>query len=230
MERHFHEELEKLNTNLLKIAALTEEAIHQSIEALQKRDKDLARSVIENDKVIDELENTIDEETVGLLALFQPMARDLRFVMTGMKVATELERIADLTVNISQRAIDLAGQPVLKPLIDIPKLAENAKKMVHGAMDAFVKRDELLAEEVIVSDKVSNELRTLITQELINDYMMKDGSTVPRAVALLLVTRDLERISDCATAIAEDVIYMIKAKIVKHHLDQLIFVYKKVKE
>ena len=228
MDRHVDEEMEKFNTSLIKMAALTEAAIHDSIEALKKSDKKLAQKVIDDDEVIDELDNTIEEHAILLLALFQPMAKDLRFITTGMRINTDLERIADLAVNISQRVLILADLPLLKPLIDIPKLAENAKRMVKTAIDAFVQRNEKLAEDVLRWEKESDELRTLIMNELINDYMVKDGKTAPRAVALLLIARDLERISDHATNIAEDVIYMINAKMVKHHLDQLIFVYKKV--
>lgn len=221
MERHLDEELTKLNTNLLKMAALVEEAIHKSIEALKKRDKDLALKVIEDDRRIDEMEIDNEEEIIDLLALFQPMAGDLRFITTGMHVNAELERIADLTVNISQRVLEVADQPILRPLIDIPKLADQAKLMVRHAMDAFVHRDEDAAQKVILSDKESNKLRTLIMKELINDYMVKDGSTVPRAVSLLLAARDLERICDHAASIAEDVIYMINAKIIKHHRERI---------
>lgn len=230
MDRHLDEELKKLNTDLLTLATLTEEAIHKSIEALKTRDKQLAQEVIDNDTRIDDLEIKIEELAIELLALFQPMAKDLRFITTGMKINTDLERIADMAVNISQRAMELADMPLLKPLIDIPKLAENAKRMVRNAIDAFVKHDEELAKNVILSDKESNRLRTLIMHELINDYMVKDGTTATRAVPLLLIARDLERISDHATNIAEEVIYMIQAKVVKHHLEELIFVYKKVRD
>jgi phosphate transport system protein len=230
MERHLDEELAKLNTDLLTMATLSEEAIHKSVEALKSRDKPMAQEVIENDKKIDELEIRIEEHAIEILALFQPMAKDLRFLTTGMRINTDLERIADMAVNISQRALELSDMPLLKPLIDIPKLAENAKRMVRDAIDAFVKHDEELAKNVILSDKESNRLRTLIMHELINDYMVKDGSTATRAVPLLLIARDLERISDHATNIAEEVIYMIQAKVVKHHLEELIFVYKKVKD
>ena len=222
MERHFDDELKKLNINLLMIATLTEEAIHQSIEALKTRNKALAMAVIERDQAIDELENTIDEECLELLALYQPMASDLRFITTGMKISMELERIADLAVNICQRVLELADKPLLKPLIDIPRLAENSKQMVRKAIDSFVKHDLELAKDVILSDKLSNELRTNIMHELIEEFMMRDNTTISRGIALLLVTRDLERISDRAASIAEDVIYMIKAKIVKHHINEFI--------
>ncbi len=227
MERHLDEELKNLNTDLLTMAALSEEAIHKSMEALKTRNKDLAKSVIENDQRVDELENKIEEHAIEILALFQPMAKDLRFITTGMRINTDLERIADLAVNISQRVLEIADMPHLKPLIDIPKLAENAKRMVKDAIDAFVKHDEEIAKNVILSDKESNQLRTLIMQELIHSYMAKDASTVTRAVPLLLITRDLERISDHASNIAEEVIYMIEAKFVKHHPEELKFLHKK---
>ncbi len=221
MERHLDEELSKLNTNLLKMAALVEEAIHRSIEALKKRDKDLAQKIIDDDQEIDEMEIQIEEEIIDLLALFQPMAGDLRLITTGMHINAELERIADLTVNIAQRVLEVADQPLVMPLVEIPRLANQAKLMVRRAIDAFVNQKEDIAKNVILSDKDSNKLRTVIMKELINDCMVKDGTTAPRAVPLLLVARDLERICDHASSIAEDVIYMIKAKVVKHHRERL---------
>jgi len=222
MERHLDEELEKLNTDLLKMAILTEEAIHKSIEALKNQDKAMAQVIIHDDENIDEMEIVIEEHAMELLALFQPMAKDLRFITTGMRVNSELESIADLTVNICQRVLQISDQPLLKPLVDIPKLAENAKWMVKNTIDAFIKRDQELAKEVILSDAKSNELRTHIVNKLINEYMTKDGSTAPRAIALLLVARDLERISDHAASIAEDVIYMVQAKVIRHHRERLL--------
>ncbi len=221
MERHFDEELKKLNMDLLKMAILTEEAIHKSIEALKNRDAQMAGAVIEDDRKIDELELIIEERAISLLALRQPMAIDLRSITTGMKINAELERIADLAVNISQRVLELVHEPLLKPLIDIPKLTTVARKMVKDAIDAFVNRDQNLAKQVILSDPEADKLRNLIYEELINDYMVKDGTTAPRAVPLLLIARHLERICDHATNIAEDVIYMIEAKVVKHHFEKL---------
>lgn len=221
MEIHFDEELKKLNTNLLKMAALTEDVIYQSIEALKSRDKKLAQTIIDDDSKIDQMELEIEEMAIDLLALRQPMARDLRFITTGMKINAELERIADLAVNIAQRVLELADKPLLKPLIDIPKLTAVARKMLKGAIDAFVSRDETLAKKVILSDPEADNLRNLVQQELIDDYMVKDGTTSPRAVPLLLIARHLERICDHATYIAENVIYMVQAKVVKHHPEKL---------
>ena len=221
MERHLDDELKKLNTDLLKMATLTEEAISKAIAALTKQDIKLAEETIIADKKIDELENKIEEESIEILALFQPMAKDLRFITTAMCMKTGLEEIADLTVNICQRVKEIADKPVLKPLSDIPPLADNAKKMVKNAIDAFVNHDDKLARQVVLSDQVSNNLRNTIIHELIADYMVKDGKTAPRAIPILLVARDLERISDYAASMAEDIIYMIHAKMVKHHPEML---------
>ncbi|MBF0521743.1 MAG: phosphate signaling complex protein PhoU [Candidatus Omnitrophica bacterium] len=221
MERHFDQELQDFKTDLLKMAAKVEESIYKSIQALKQQNKELAETVIREDKQIDEMENAIEEKAIDLLALFQPMAGDLRLIAKGIHINSELERIADLTVNICQRVLETAEKPLLKPLIDIPMLAEQAQWMVKNSIDAFVRRDENLAKEVIVSDKISNGLRTAIIKELIYDYMLKDGTTAPQAVPLLLIARDLERISDLAASIAEDVIYMTHAKVVKHHRELL---------
>ncbi|PIQ89243.1 MAG: phosphate transport system regulatory protein PhoU [Candidatus Omnitrophica bacterium CG11_big_fil_rev_8_21_14_0_20_42_13] len=221
MQRHFDEELRKMNAELLRMASLAESAIHKSIEALKNRDREAAEAVIEDDRKIDELELTIEERAIDLLALHQPMAGDLRFITTGMKVNAELERIADLAVNIAQRVIELVDKPLLKQLIDIPKLTDIARKMVKNAINSFLKRDEGLAKEVILSDPKADGLRNLIYDELINDYLCKDGTASLRAVPLLLITRYLERICDHATNIAEDVIYMVSARVVKHHSEKL---------
>jgi len=221
IERHFDDDLNKLKTNILKMAALTEEAIYKSIEALKNRDKNMAQEVINNDSKIDELELVVEELAIYLLALRQPMARDLRFITTGMKINSEVERIADLAVNIAQRVLEVADKPLLKPLIDIPKLADIARKMVKNAIDSFVNQDESLARKVILEDTNADELRNLVYKELVYDYMVKDGTTAPLAVPLILVSRHLERICDHSTYIATDVIYMVNSKVVKHHLERL---------
>ncbi len=221
MERHFDEELKELHKEILKMATMTQEAIHKSIEALKDRQKSEAQGVIDSDNKIDELELVIDEKCIDLIARYQPMAGDLRFITTGMRINAELERIADLAVDISQRVLELVDKPLLKPLVDIPKLSVIAQNMVHDAIDAFVKKDIGLARKVVLSDEEADKLRNLVQEELINDYMAKDPSTASRAVPLLLIARHLERICDLSTNIAEDVIYMVEGKVVKHHPEEL---------
>lgn len=223
MERHLDDELEKIKTTLLSMATLTEEAIHRSVEALKSLDKTLAENVIQNDEKIDDMEIEVEEHSIEILALFQPMAKNLRFVVTAMHINAELELIADLTVNICQRVIELSERPGgrLPTINDLSRLGDNAKWMVKNAIDAFVQNDEALAEKVILSDKESNQLRTAIINQLVEGVMVKDGKTAPQAVPLLLVARDLERVCDRATYIAEEVIYMIQAKVIKHHREEL---------
>ncbi len=221
MERHFDQEMNDLKNEILKIGAFAETAIYKSIEALKSRDKEMAKSVIANDVNVDNLELAIDEKCIDLIACHQPMAKDLRFITTGMKINTELERIADIAVDIAQRTLELVDKPLLKPLVDIPKLANVAQHMVKTAIDSFVKGDIGLAKKVMLSDPEADELRNLIQKELVEDYMVKDASTAPRAVQLLLITRFLERICDHTTNIAEDVIYMVQAEVVKHHPEKL---------
>lgn len=221
MERHFDQELEDLKKELLKMGALVEGEIFESIEALKNLSTERANKVISDDKVIDELENEIDERCLDLLALRQPMAVDLRFITMSLKISTDLERIADLAVDIAQRVLELVGKPLLKPLIDIPKLTILAQQMVKDALDSFVNKDADLAGRVILLDSEADRLRNLVQKELVEDYMSKDSSASPRAVPLLLIARHLERICDHATNIAEDVIYMVNAKVVKHHPEKL---------
>jgi phosphate transport system protein len=221
MQRHFDDELKGLNQDILKMGAYAEEAIYLSIEALKNRDKELAKKIIANDNNVDELEVAIDEKCIDLIARYQPMAKDLRFITTGMKINSELERIADIAVDIAQRTLEIVDKPILKPLVDIPKLAAVAQSMVKMAIDSFVKGDIELAKKVLLSDPEANELRNMIHKELVEDFMVKDGSTAPRAVQLLLIARFLERICDHTTNIAEDVIYLVQAEIVRHHPEKL---------
>jgi phosphate transport system protein len=221
MERHFDQELKDLNKGILQMGAFAEEAIFNSVEALKNRDKKLAQGVIDNDAYVDNLELTIDEKCVDLIARYQPMAKDLRFITTGMKINAELERIADIAVDIAQRTLELVDKPLLKPLVDIPKLTTIAQNMVKSAIDAFVQGDSELAKRVLVSDSEADTLRNVIQKELIEDYMVKDAASAPRAVQLLLIARFLERICDHATNIAEDVIYMVQAEVVRHHPERL---------
>ena len=221
MERHFDEELKDLHKDILKMAVMAQEAIYKSIEALKNRDKAEAEEVISSDDRIDQIELTIDEKCVDLIARHQPMAGDLRFLATSMKINADLERIADLAVDIAQRVLEIVDKPMLKPLIDIPKLSTIAQNMVRDAIDAFVKKDVGLARKVVLSDPEADKLRNAVQEELISDYMAKDPKTADRAVPLLLIARHLERICDHTTNIAEDVIYMVEGKVVKHHPEEL---------
>jgi phosphate transport system protein len=221
MSKHFHEELAELNNDILKMGTLAEEAVARSIAALKSRDVDAAQSVIDNDSCIDELELIIDEKCLDLIARQQPMAVDLRFITTGMRLNNELECIADLAVDISQHVIEMADEPLLKPLVDIPKLASIAQKMVRMSIDAFIARDIEIAKMVLAMEPEADALRDAIHKELVDVYIARDPSSAPRAVQLLLIARFLERVSDHATYIAEDVIYMVKAEVVKHHPERL---------
>jgi phosphate transport system protein len=221
MQRHFDDELKELHKDILKMAALTQESIYKSIEALKNRDQQAAQEVIGHDNSIDELELAIDERCIDLIARYQPMAGDLRFISTAMKINAELERIADLSVDIAERVLELVDKPLLKPLVDIPKLSVIAQNMVHDSIDAFINKNVDLAKKVVLSDSEADKLRNLVQDELINDYMALDPKTADRAVPLLLIARHLERICDHATNIAEDVVYLVEARVVKHHPEAL---------
>ena len=221
MQRHLDEELKELHKDILKMGVFAQEAIFKSTEALKNRDKQLVQQVVSADEAVDKLELAVDEKCIDLIARHQPMAGDLRFITTGMKINAELERIADLAVDIAQWVGELVDKPLLKPLIDIPKLSTIAQNMVRDAIDSFVNKDAELARKVVLTDPQADKLRNLVQEELINDYMMRDAKTADRAVPLLLIARFLERICDHSTNIAEDVIYMVEAKVVKHHPEEL---------
>lgn len=221
MQRYFDEELCGLNKDIVRMGTLAQEAISKSIEALKKKDRSIAQGIIDSDDKVDELEIDIDERCIDFIARHQPMARDLRFITTGMKINAELERIADLAVDICQRVLELVDKPLLKPLIDIPKLAEIAQTMVKESIDAFINKDVALAKKVVLSDNEADKLRNMVQDELINDYLAKDPKTAHRAVPLLLIARHLERICDHTTNIAEEVIYMVEGKTVRHHPERL---------
>ncbi|MBU1125055.1 MAG: phosphate signaling complex protein PhoU [Candidatus Omnitrophica bacterium] len=221
MLRHLDEELKELHKEILKMGVFAQEAIFKSIEALKNRDKAQAQEVITTDAKVDSLELQIDEKCIDLIARYQPMAGDLRFITTGMKINAELERITDLAVDIAERVLELVDKPLLKPLIDIPKLSIIAQGMVRDCIDAFIKKDVSLAKKVVLTDPEADTLRNLVSDELINDYMAKDGKTADRAVPLLLIARHLERICDHTTNIAEAVVYMVEGTVIRHHPEKL---------
>lgn len=219
MERHFDEELNKLKEKLLRMASLVEEAISHAVKALVDRNSDLAAEVIKRDDEVNMLEIEIDEQCLKLLALMQPIAIDLRFITSAMKIGNDLERMGDQAVNIAERTLELLRQPQLKPLIDIPRMATLAQKMVKDSLDAFVNKDTNLARDVCARDDQVDNINDQVFRELLT-YMMGDTSTITRAVDLILIGRHLERIADHATNIGEDVVYLVEGKTIKHHIEE----------
>jgi phosphate transport system protein len=215
VQRHFDEELTTLKEQLLQMGALVEAQIAASIKALVERDSALARRTVENDHRVNAMDVEIDEGSVGLIALHQPKATDLRFITTAMKISTELERMSDLAENIAERAIELNEEPQLKPYIDIPRMAEHAQRMVKEALDAFVNRNVDLAWKVIHDDDFIDGLTHQIFRELVS-FMLEDPHTITRAIRITFVSKYLERIADHATNIAELVVYLVQGKIIRH--------------
>jgi phosphate transport system protein len=219
MERPFDEELKSLKEKLLEMGARAEEQIALAVRGLKQREEKMACQVLDREEAINLLDIELDEMCLRLLALRQPMAADLRFIASAMKISSDLERIGDLAVNIAERTIDLLKEPELKPLIDIPRMAQMAQEMVRDAINAFVNRDDKLAREVCERDDRVDELNQQVFRELLT-YMMQDPGTISVAVDLILVGRHLERIADHATNIGEDVIYMVRGKTIKHHIEE----------
>ncbi len=217
-ETHFQKELQELKENLLKMAALVEEAINHAVQSLVKRDSELTKKTFEKEDRINAMEIAIEDMCLKLLALRQPMAADLRFITSAMKIITDLERMGDQAVNIAERAIFLIQEPQLKPYIDIPRMAEIAQSMVNDVLESFVNRDSKLARSVCERDDMVDGLNDQVFRELLT-YMMSDPKTITQAVHLMIVCRCLERIADHATNIAEDVIFMVDALVIKHHAD-----------
>jgi phosphate transport system protein len=219
MERHFEADLQELRERLLTMGSVAETMIHKSVAALVSRQEALVQEVLAHEEEMDLLCIEIDDRCFTLLALQQPMASDLRFLVGAIKINSDLERIADQTVSIALRAQSLITQPEVKPLIDIPRMARLAQEMVRKSLDAFVGRDPELARVVIDADDEVDSLRDQVFRELLT-YMMADTATIPRALALILVSRNLERIADHATNIAEDVIYIVRGEDVRERGDK----------
>ncbi len=201
------------------MAGVVELAIHESVLSLSERSPDRAQQVLANEAVINQMEIRVDEQATRLLALQQPMARDLRFLTAAIKINNDLERMGDLAVNIVERVLSLISQPPVRPLIDIPHMARLAESMVHRSLDAFVTRDADLARGVLVSDDAVDELRNRITNELVG-FMERDPSTISRSLDLILIARNLERVADHATNIAEDVLFLVEGVDVRHHAEE----------
>jgi phosphate transport system protein len=216
--RHFVEELEQLTSKLLEMSSLVESAIQRSISAVIHKDRSAADEVFRNEARINEIEIEIDEFAINLLALNQPMAADLRLIVAALKINTDLERMGDLSVNIAERAISLLGETVIKPMVDIPHIAGLVQSMVRKALDAFVNRDADLARSVLASDDAVDSMRTACYHELIS-FMEKDPQNIRPSMDLLAVTRNLERIADHSTNVAEDVLFLVKGVDVRHHAE-----------
>ena len=214
--RHFQEELEALQGRLLEMGGLAEERVSAAVQSLVSRDIAALERVLYGDEPINALHVEIDNTCFKLLALHQPMATDLRAIVATVKINTDLERVGDLAVNIAEAAKRYATHPPVKKLIDIPQMGDIAQEMLHDALDAFVRRDTKLAQQVLNEDDLLDGLKTQIFRELL-EYMLRDPATVEPALDLILVSRHLERIGDHATNIAEDVIFMVSALDVRHH-------------
>ena len=219
MERHFEQEIALLREQLLMMGGRAEASTKKALRALERREPALAEEVLEDDHAIDRLEIEIEERCVRLLALQQPMARDLRFITAALKISNDLERVGDHAVNIAGSTLRLADQPLLKPLVDIPRMADLATGMLHEALDAFVRHDAESARRLVLRDDEVDELNRQVFRELLS-FMVGDPATITRAMELVLVARNLERVADLATNVAEEVVYIAEARIIKHHAEE----------
>jgi phosphate transport system protein len=220
MERHhFEEDLQALKNRLLNMGALVEERVHQAIQALMERRPEETDRIINGDQDVNDLQIEIDDRCLKLLALQQPMASDLRLITAAMKINSDLERIGDQAVNIAENAARVLAHPPLRPLLDLPRMAEMAERMTRDSLDAFVRRDPDLASNILARDDEVDQLKDQIFRVLLT-YMMADPATIERALGLILISRNIERIADHATNIAEDVIFLVEAKDVRHHHEE----------
>ena len=214
--RHFQEDLQALKGRLLTMGGLAEERVRMAVQAMVERDRDLVDRVLSGDLPINELHIEVDQRCFRLLALHQPMAVDLRTIVAAVKINTDLERVGDLAVNIAEATSRYLSHAPVKPLIDIPLMADIAQTMLRDALESFVQRDMALAQAVLDRDDRLDGLKTQVFRELLT-YMLQDPRTVEPALDLVLVSRHLERIGDHATNIAEDVIFLVSARDVRHH-------------
>lgn len=218
MDRHFDEELKTLKEKLIKMSSMASGAIEKSITALKERQEELLCEVFEGERDINMMQIEIDDFALKLIALRQPAASDLRFIISAIKINSDLERIGDLAVNIAERTQDLLKEPPLKPFIDIPRMAKLAQKMVKEAIDSFINKNSMLARDICRRDDLVDNLNDQIFRELLT-YMLQDAKNINRALELILVARHLERIADHATNIGEDVFYMVEGRDIRHHIE-----------
>jgi len=216
MERHFVQELDTLKTNLIKMGSLAEQAIADSIQAFLERRKDLAEEVVSHDQEINSFEILIDDQVVDLLALQQPVATDLRFILAATKINSALERIGDHAVNIAESAIQCTDLRGAKPTLDIAEMARITKEMLRQAIDGFIHNDAAIGRRVLKNDDVIDELNKKVVHNLA-EAMHRSPDRIEQALEFIRVSRNLERVADLATNIAEEVIFMAEARVVKHH-------------
>jgi phosphate transport system protein len=216
---HFEEEMQALKNRLLNMGALVEERVHDATHALIDRRLETAERIIGSDQDVNDLQIEIDDRCLRLLALQQPMASDLRLITAAMKINADLERIGDQAVNIAEQAVRILAHPPLKPIIDLPRMAEISERMTRESLDAFVRKDAKLARAILARDDEVDQLKDQVFRVLLT-YMMADPGTIERALGLILISRHLERIADHATNIAEDVIFVVEAKDVRHHHEE----------
>jgi len=217
--RHFAEELQQLKSRLLLMGGLAEERVSLAVRGLVERDREVIRQVIEGDEELNQMQLEVDDRCFKLLALYQPMAIDLRTIVAAVKINSDLERVGDLAVNIGEAAERYVSHPPVKPLIDLPRMGALAQRMLREALDAFVSGNILAAREVLTQDDVLDGLKDQIFRELLT-YMLGDPHTIEGSIDLILISRHLERIGDHATNIAEDVIFIVEARDVRHHADE----------
>jgi phosphate transport system protein len=216
MERHhFESEMQGLKSQLLTMGGLVENRIHRAVDSLIHRNEAEARRVIDSDVEINDLQIEIDERCLKILATQTPVAVDLRFIAAAMKINSDLERMGDQAVNIAENTLKCLDHPPLKPFIDLPRMAAISQEMTRDALDAFVRKDADLARDVLKRDDLVDDLKDQVFRELLT-YMMADPGTIERALSLILISRNLERVADHATNIAEDVIFLVEAKDVRH--------------
>ena len=214
-DKKYEEELKKLREEILYMGGLVEDQIQKAVTSLVDRDSELAKVIIERDHEVNRLDVEIDERCIKLLALHQPAGRDLRFITTGLKITTDLERIGDMAVNICERALELNQEAQLKPYIDVPRMARISQRMIRESLDAFVREDTELALKVCKDDDEVDQLNAQIFRETLT-FMLENAQTISRATKISSVSKYLERIADHATNIAEMVIYMVKGKSIRH--------------
>lgn len=219
MERHFDEELKQLKQRMLQMADYAQEMIGLAVKALVERKEAHVAQVLAMEEKVNRIEVEIEDEALRLLSVRQPVARDLRLLTAILKIISDLERVGDQACNIAETAAYLLKEPPLKPLIDIPNMAAHAQKMIKGSIEAFVNHDVRLAKDVCGDDDEVDRLNEQIFRELLT-YMMEDPKSITRAVDLILIARNLERVADHATNISEDVIFIEEGKNIKHHLQE----------